>query len=42
MDPSAVEREVGVDGMLETVRYLKQQVVPRVWSGRLSPVAAAS
>jgi len=39
---SAVEREVGVDGMLETVRYLKHQVVPRVWSGRLSPVAAAS
>ncbi len=39
---SAVEREAGVDGMLETVRYLKDQVVPRVWTGHLSPMAAAS
>jgi len=39
---SAVEREFGVDGMLETVRFLKHQVVPRVWAGQLSPVAAAS
>ncbi|MBJ95866.1 MAG: alpha-L-glutamate ligase [Rickettsiales bacterium] len=39
---SAVEREVGLDGMLETVRLLKSQVVPRVWSGPLQPVAAAS
>ena len=39
---SAVEREIGVDGMLETVRYLKHKVVPRVWAGHLAPVAAAS
>ena len=39
---SAVEREFGVDGMLETVRYLKHQVVPRVWAGRLATVSEAS
>ena len=39
---SGVEREVGVDGMLETVRYLKKEVVPRVWAGSLGPVAEAS
>ena len=39
---SGVEREVGVDGMLETVRALKAQVVPRVWAGPLRRVAEAS
>lgn len=30
---SAVERAAGVDGMRETARYLREQVVPRQWPG---------
>jgi glutathione synthase/RimK-type ligase-like ATP-grasp enzyme len=30
---SAVERAAGLDGMVETVRYLKRAVVPRQWPG---------